>query len=139
MPAFASITINDGQAAPVAHTFTPTRIDEKGVASFFDRSGGVAIGFTRFTVRLTEPQPAKSGVASDAVKRVYRFTTTIDVPKLESATAVPTVAYVHTSRLSMDLPERGAIADRKDLLAYQANSLGNATIKSIVENLESFY
>lgn len=39
MPALAALTINDGQATPVAHTFSPVRLDEKGVATFFDRSG----------------------------------------------------------------------------------------------------
>lgn len=147
MPAFAAITINDGQAAPVAHTFTPTRIDEKGVASFFDRSGGIAIGFPRLTCRLTEPVSARAGQASDAIKRVYRCTTTIDVPTLESTSAAtgtgitpaPTVAYVHSTRLVMDAPERGTLANRKDLIAYTANSLGNATLKSVFQDLESFY
>lgn len=140
MPAYAPLTINDGQATPVAHTFSPARIDEKGVASFFDRSGGVAIGYSRITVRLTEPvQPLKAGTTSDPLKRNYRCTLTVDVPKLESATTVPTVAYIHSSRMTFDLPERGALADRNDLLAYSVNALGNATVKSVMQTLESFY
>lgn len=140
MPAFAALTVNDGQATPVAHTFSPARIDEKGVASFFDRSGGVAIGFSRLTVRITEPvQPIKAGVSSDALKRNYRCTITVDVPKLESATTVPTVAYIHSSRMSLDLPERGVLADRNDLVAYSANALTNVTVKSVIQNLEAFY
>lgn len=147
MPAFAALTINDGQATPVAHTFSPARIDEKGVASFYDRSGGIAIGFTRLTVRLTEPVSPKAGTASNAMARVYRATITADVPVLESTSAAtgsgiapaPTVAYVHSSRMTLDCPERGTLANRNDLIAYSANALGNATIKSVIQNLESFY
>ena len=147
MPAFAALTINDGKATPVAHTFSPARIDEKGVASFFDRSGGIAIGFPRLSVRLTEPVPAKAGQASNAKSRFYRATVTVDVPILESTSAAtgsgiapaPTVAYVHSSRTTLDLPERGNLADRNDLVAYTVNALGNTTVKSVIQNLESFY
>lgn len=148
MPALAALTINDGQATPVAHTFSPVRIDEKGVASFYDRSGGVAIGFPRFTVSLKEPvNPVKAGLSSDPTKRNYKAVITIDVPIMESTSAAtgsgiapaPTVAYVHGARLEITLPERGTLANRNDLIAYIGNSLSNATVKSIIQNLEGFY
>lgn len=148
MPALAALTINDGQATPVAHTFSPVRIDEKGVASFFDRSGGIAIGFPRFTVSLKEPvNPVRAGLASDATKRNYKSIITVDVPVLESTSAAtgtgiapaPTVAYVHSARLELNLPERGTLGNRNDLIAYVVNGLGNATVKSVVQNLEAFY
>lgn len=148
MPALAALTINDGQATPVAHTFSPVRIDEKGVASFYDRSGGIAIGFPRFTCSLREPiQPVRAGSASDARKRNYKAVLTIDVPTLESTSAAtgtgiapaPTVAYVHSSRQEFLLPERGSAAERNNVIAYAANALGNATVKSVLQNLEAFY
>lgn len=148
MPQLANVVINDGQATPVAHTFSPVRIDEKGVASLFDRSGGIAIGFPRLAISIKEPiNPVKAGVASDAVKRNYKCVITIDVPTLESTSAAtgtgiapaPTVAYVHAARLELLLPERGSLANRNDLLAYVRNALNDTTIKSIVQNLEAFY
>lgn len=140
MPALAALTVNDGQATPVAHTFSPVRIDEKGVASFYDRSGGVAIGFPRIAISLREPVvPVKAGVTSDALKRNYKAIITIDVPKLESSTSVPTVAYVHAARIELLLPERGELQDRDDLVSYAGNLLSNATVKSIIENLEAYY
>lgn len=148
MPQLANITINDGQATPVAHTFSPVRIDEKGVASLYDRSGGIAIGFPRLAVSLKEPvNPVKAGAASDALKRNYKCVITVDVPTLESTSAAtgtgitpaPTVAYVHAARLELSLPERGALSNRNDLIAYVVNALNNATVKSIVQNLEAFY
>lgn len=148
MPALASIAINDGQATPVAHTFSPVRIDEKGVASFYDRSGGIAIGFPRFTISLKEPvNPVRAGSSSDAKKRNYKAILTFDVPVLESTSAAtgsgiapaPTVAYVHSGRLEMNLPERGTLSNRNDLVAYFVNALSNTTVKSVLQNLEAFY
>lgn len=147
MPAFAALTINDGQATPVAHTFSPVRIDEKGVASFYDRSGGIAIGFPRISVSLREPVSGyRPGAASNG-SRVYKGVIVIDVPTLETTSAAtgsgippaPTVAYNHQSRQEFLLPERGTLADRNNIIAYSANSLGNATVKSVLQNLEAFY
>lgn len=148
MPAFAALTINDGQATPVAHTFGPHRIDEKQVATWFDRSSGVGIGFLKLTLSLRSPLGAvQAGSMSDANKRVYKAVLTIDVPKLESTSAAtgtgiapaPTVAYVHAARLELSLPERGALADRKDLMAYIKNALSNASIATALETLENQY
>lgn len=140
MPALAALTINDGKATPVAHTFSPVRIDEKGVASFYDRSGGIAIGFPRIAISLREPvEPVKAGLMSDPKKRNYRCVITADVPTLDAIASVPTVAYVHSSRLELNMPERGTLADRNDLIAYNVNGLGNATVKSVIQNLEAFF
>ena len=148
MPALAALTINDGQATPVAHTYSPVRLDEKGVATFFDRSGGVAIGFPRLTFSMREPLgPVQAGSDSSAKKRSYKCVFTIDVPTMESTSAAtgtgiapaPTVAYVHSSRTEFMLPERGTLANRNDLLAYNVNGLNHATIKSAIQNLEGFY
>lgn len=147
MPAFAALTINDGAATPVAHTFSPVNNDAKGVASFADRSGGIAIGFPRITFSLREPvAQLKAGSASRG-DRVYKVVITIDVPKLESTSAAtgtgippaPTVAYDTAARLEVFLPERGVLAERTDLLAYIGNTLSNASIKSAIQNLEAFY
>lgn len=147
MPAFAALTINDGQATPVAHNFSPVRIDEKGVASFYDRSGGIAIGFPRMTFSMKEPTGSLKAGSASGGSRMYKSTMTFDIPKLESTSAAtgtgiapaPTVAHVHSSRVELSLPERGALADRNDLLAYTSNGLLNATIKLAIQNLESFY
>lgn len=148
MPALAALTINDGLATPVAHTFGPYRIDEKQVVTWFDRISGVGIGFNRLTFSIRAPNGGISaGSSSDAKTRVYKAVLTIDVPKLESTSAAtgtgiapaPTVAYVHAVRLEFLLPERGALADRKDLIAYVKNALSNASVNTALETLENFY
>lgn len=147
MPALAALTINDGQATPVAHIFSPVRLDDKGVATFFDRSGGIAIGFPRLTFSMREPNGnVQAGSASDK-RRNYKSILTIDVPTMESTSAAtgtgiapaPTVAHVHSARNEFLLPERGTAAERKNLFAYVTNSIGNATIAAALQNLEAFY
>lgn len=140
MPAFAALTINDGQATPVAHTFGPLRIDEKGVAVYLDRAAGVGIGFNKLAISLRSPVGSiKPGDVSDASKRVYKAVLTLDLPTLESATAVPTVAHLHQARVEFTLPERGSLANRKDLIALLKNALSHANINSVLETLESVY
>lgn len=147
MPALAPLTVNDGQATPVAHTFSPVRLDDKGVASFYDRSSGIAIGFPRFTFSMKEPVGLYKAGGQSVGQRAYRSVMTIDIPKLESTSAAtgtgiapaPTVACVHTARIQMDLPERGALSDRNDLLAYTSNFLANAIVKGALQNQEAFY
>lgn len=147
MPALAALTINDGQATPVAHTFSPVRLDEKGVATFFDRSGGIAIGFPRFTFSMREPNGNVQASSASDKRRNYKSILTIDVPTMESTSAAagtgiapaPTVAYVHSARCEFLLPERGTLAERKNLLAYVTNGVGNATIATALQNLEAFY
>lgn len=139
MPQLGVITINDGQATPVAHNFSPVRIDEKGVATFFDRSGGIAIGFPRLTVSLREPvERARAGMTSDT-KRNYRCVITIDRPTLDTTSTVPTVAHIHSSRLQLDMPEAGTEGERKDLIAYNVNGLNSVPIGAVIKTLESFY
>lgn len=146
MPALAALTINDGQATPVAHTFSPVRIDAKGVATFYDRSSGIAIGFPRLTVSMKEPLALNKAGASSK-NRGYRSVITIDRPTLASTSAAtgtgippaPTVSHVHSVRMDFDLPEQGTLAERNDIHAYSVNALNNVTVKSVLQNLEAFF
>lgn len=146
MPALASITINDGQATPVAHTFNPSGPDKNGVNYFYDRSGGIAIGFPSITLDLKEPPVAAPGMASKA-SRVYRATAKVVMPVLEVTSAstgtgiqpAPTKAYDLVAKMEFILPERATLANRKDILAYAKNILTNSNVTSLVQDLEGIY
>lgn len=138
MSAIAALTLNDGQATPVAHTFSPVRIDQNGVASWADRVGGIALGYpvVSFSMRV----PSKTS-------RVYKLTAKIVAPVLEvtspaTSTGIqpaPTKAYDLTFTCDFILPERSTLAQRKDLLAYAKNYLANAVMTSAVSDFESIY
>jgi hypothetical protein len=144
MPARANITVNDGKATPVAHTFNPSEDGE--VDLFEDKSGGVAIGYPLIMVRFRRPTSPTSGQNSGN-NRVYRIQLNFAWPVLEVTSAstgtgiqpAPTVAYVLRSNQEWLIPERSALADRKDLRAIVYNTLANADIKKVLEEQEAFW
>lgn len=146
MPARASITINDGKATPVAHTFVPSS-EAEGASLFEDKAGGIAIGFNSLMIRVRRPAPGNTGQSSDPKGRVYRVQANLATPVLESTSAstgtgippAPTVAYVLRCNSEWIIPERCTNAERKDLRALQYNLLNNADFRKVIEDLEDFW
>jgi len=146
MPALANIVINDGAATPVAHTFNPNGKDGNGVNYFYDRALGVAVGFPRISIDMKTPSVAGPRTAS-SVDRVYRVKAKVVVPVLESTSAAtgtgitpaPTKAYDVTANIEFVIPERAALADRENILAYAKNLLADSFMTSLVEDLEALY
>lgn len=138
MPAFGTITINDGAASPVAHAFDPVEID--GIlASYADRSGGIPIGYGVLSISLRKPANMSTGV--------YKATVKVSIPTLEvtspsTATGIqpaPTTAYTCVAAMDFLLPGRSTLANRKDVLAYAKNALANAAVVAVIQNLENVY
>lgn len=144
MPALASITIDDGQATPVAHTFSPSGPDKNGVNYLYDRSGGIAIGFPNIALDLREPV---AGAKTSDSSRVYRAKIKVVMPVLEVTSAstgtgiqpAPTKAYEAAFVGEFILPERSTLQNRKDILAYAKNLLADSVVTSLVRDLESIY
>lgn len=141
MPAFASVSLNDGQATPVAHTFDPVDIDSQGIARWQDISGGIVLGYPTLTL-LTKRPPARN-----VGNRNYKVTYKVVLPVLEQTSAstgtgiepAPTLAYNLIATLEMVLPERSALSERKDVAAYLANFLSKTEWTSAVQNLQPIY
>jgi len=139
MAARAVISLLDGQATPVTHTFSPNSGDGNvpgtSVISYEDRVGGVSVGFNR--VSISTRQPSKQN-------RNYKVAVLIQVPVLEVVSnstvsgiaPAPQAAYVDTVRMEFILPERSSVQSRKDLLAYTKNLLANAVMTSSIVDLE---
>lgn len=139
MSAIATMTLNDGKATPVAHTFAPVNVDAAGVAKWADRSGGIALGYPVVTQMLKPP--ATNGA------RNYKLTAKIVLPTLEltspsTATGIqpaPTKAYDLMFNCELVLPERCTLAERKDLAAYAKNFFASAGFVAAIENFEFVY
>lgn len=146
MPAIGNITINDGAATPVAHTFSPTKIDSNNVAYLHDRSGGIAIGYPSIALLTKLPSPAGAGQASGS-NRVIRNNFKIELPILEVTSAstgsgiqpAPTLSYLCGVDINFRIAERSTLQNRKDILAFAKNLLSNASIVAMVENSEVVY
>jgi len=139
MTAIAALTLADGAATPVNHTFSPVNIDAAGVAKWADRSGGISVGFPQISFSLRNPS---KGFKS------YRITAKVVVPVLEvtspsTTTGIqpaPTLAYNMQGTVEFTLPERSTLQQRKDLLAYVRNYMANATvITPAIENFEAVF
>jgi len=145
MPAVANIVLADAQATPVNHTYIPLGPDANGAWWFEDQSQSTPIGYWRMSIQLKRPGNPSAGARSD-VERVSRVTITMHQPVLESLgtndaglTPPPTVSYIPRSKQEFILPERGTLQNRKDLRKMSASVLADATVVSVIENLQNIY
>lgn len=137
MAALANLTLADGQATPVTHTFGPQGI-ENGIATWLDRSGGIAVGYPRVTFRLDEAGPSKAN--NKLTVRVVRPVLEVTSPSTSTGIQpAPTLAYNLVSEASFVLPQRSALAERNDILAYTKNLLANALVTNAVQNYEQVW
>jgi len=132
MSAIASITINDGQATPVAHTFNPIQSGNKSL--YRENVSSLAlIGQGIINVNTT----------LDPGTGLNKVSVTMALPALEVSTganaagytASPKVGYTNKAVLTFLLPSRGTAAQRKDLRVLISNLLANAQIIDIIENI----
>ncbi len=137
MPAVTPLTINDGQATPVAHTFgVGPLIGTK--AQYYDRSGGVSIGYPNIMIDAAQPT-GRSNLFKTRVKIVVPVLEVVNASTYNGITPAPTKAYDLTFDGVFIIPARAALAQRKDLLAYVKNTLANAVITAVVETQETIY
>jgi len=129
MPAIASLTINDGLASPVAHTFAPVSVTGTK-AKWADRSPTIPAGFRTISHELLEPNGSRT---TNTIKMGYM------VPTVATVNGVDTVVRYNSAQVILNIHPESTLQDRKDLNAYVANSLDNALIKTTVENLEPAY
>lgn len=131
MANFADISLNDGQATPVAHIFKVKKTVDT-LSSWEDRSGGVAIGYIRLSSQTKDNAD------------VRRVTLKVAMPTLEAVsganpsgfTPAPKVAYTTLGTVEFVIPQRSSAAEKKNILAYVKNALLNATLASLVTDGE---
>ncbi len=131
MPAIGTMTINDGQATPVAHGFDPVTTTGND-SRFADRSSGVPAGFPQ--ISLTQKDPANGA-------RNYRMQFNIVLPTVEVDPITGQKKVTRTARFNGEfvLPESSVLQERKDILAYAKNLLATANATAVVQNLEHVY
>lgn len=129
MPAIASMSINDGQSTPVAHTFAPVSTD--GTKSMWaDRSPTIPAGFRTISHEVTAPNGNRS---------VYRINNGFMNPTVATVDGVDKVVRYSSGQVILNFAPDATLQERKDLLAYMSNFLAHASVKTTVENLEPFY
>jgi hypothetical protein len=129
MPAIAALTINDGATTPVAHTFNPVTTDGS-LAKFADRSPSIPAGFRTISHEVEEPNGNRT---------VNRITMGFKFPVVATIDSVDQVIRYDSAQVVLNIHPDSTLQNRKDQLAYVANYLANASVKSSVENIEPFY
>lgn len=139
MPAFGTITVNDGATTPVAHNFAPVEINSNGVAEYADRSGGIPVGYGIISIGLRKPNSKGNGVYKASVKVLIP---TLEQTSPSTATGIqpaPTVAFTTAVHMDFLLPSRSVLQERKNILAYAKNALAHSTVSSVIQDLENVY
>lgn len=129
MAAIAPITINDGQATPVAVTFSPEN-QNPGAFSFVDRTAGVAVGFRRLSI---------SNKFANSASKVNRAKFAVEYPVTSVVNGITTAAYILRANVDVILPEAATDADRKNLYAFLANGLNHTLVRGAVRDLDPLY
>ncbi len=131
MPAIGTLTINDGQSTPVAHSFAP--VTTTGSESrYADRSGGKPAGYLLVNARQKDPSNGA---------RNYRMQYEIVLPTVATDATSGKDYVARTARCNIEfvLPETSVLQERKDLLAYAKGLLADAITTDVVTNLEHIY
>ena len=127
MATFADIVLNDGQATPVAKTYK-VKLNDMQATVWEERSSGIPIGYAIVRVQ-TKDTPT-----------VRKISLSVAVPTLEAVaganpsgfTPAPKVAYVHRFNGEFIMPLRGSTQERKNVKAFAANLLSNATLTAVI-------
>lgn len=127
MAIVANISLADGQATPVNHTFNY----EKGtndVVYAVDRSGGVVIAYPRISIGVKQP----SKLTPDAI---YRVNFRVEVPTLADAVSgvLTGLKYVGKFFGQFDVPISATAAEKANLWAYAKNFTAHTTVETAVK------
>lgn len=123
----SAITINDGQATPVATTFNPERVTPE-LSLFADRATGVSAKFRRLSVRF-KPASQRTKAELDISIPVWGVLTS----------GAEGVLRTLRAKVLLDLPDGCTDAERKDLYAFAYNGLNHTLIKGAMRDLDPLY
>jgi hypothetical protein len=153
MAAFATISVADGQASPVSHSFTTgvsKVLDQKsGTLLFtwldFSVNGGVAIGANRIEMTVELPTYVKRSRQAGDTNQDLVVQTKIVVPTLETlsnntASGInpqPTWAFDTTKWTKTVRNGRATLANVKDAEAFSKNFSALAVYTDVVFNYSS--
>lgn len=125
----AAIVINDGQATPVATTFSPEQVSP-ALSSFADRATGTALSFRRLKVSTT---------FASSKSKVNRSKFSLELPIVAVISTVPTLISTMRANVDIIIPDGATDAQRKDLYAFLRNALANTLVQSAMRDLDPLY
>lgn len=129
MPQITAIAINDGKASPATHTFSPvTSNGQKGQLA--NRSASFPSAFETMELEVVKPATPTGA---------YRITGKLQLPVTALVNGVDQVVRFIKADVTIHASQGSTAAERKDACALLSNMFANATVKTVVENLEPLY
>ncbi|DAD52663.1 TPA_asm: coat protein [ssRNA phage SRR7976299_6] len=133
MATMASFVLADGQTTPTNHTFVPVS-NYNGLFVWEEKNVDAAVGNRKITMSLRNPQ-GKPAVYKAIIKI---WNPKLDVTSPSTATGyqpAPRVAYSLSSTHEVLIPERSALADRKDSTAFAKNLYAQSVLTDLLNEL----
>lgn len=145
MGQLANIVANNGAATPVAHTFTPLGPDANGVQWFEQATPAPANARAAARISVSAKRPKLAG--TKALDGIAKVEFGMWLPSMETLatsdsgiTPPPTVAYELQARVTLFLPERSTVQDRKNLRMLMVNAIGlDAGLVDVIDQLRPMY
>lgn len=136
----SNIILADAAGTPVNKTFTWSGQDAKGVSHWFDRSGGIPLGYGHIDISHRSSRSSKRTAAGAQAVSVSRTIMTLSRPVMETlgtetSTGIPpapTVSHVPFAKVEFITPDRSASYDRATLLKMLGNLCLNSQIIAAV-------
>lgn len=129
MPAIANLTIADGQASPANHTFAVSTTDGQK-AKWLEKTAGSSLGYYQLTYSA---RSAGSPTAADVVE------VGLILPTLSIDGTLISQARKSSASVRFNFAQTATDQERKDLVAYVANFMANASVKAAIPAIEPFY
>jgi len=129
MSSATNITVNDGAATPVAHTFYPVQNSNGNGFTFYDQITGNPVFETKIWGKLKLGTPK---VASDSSLGVIQ-------PITKIVDGVTQQDHVNTSKVEFTFAPNASAAERNDLYAFTINALNQALLKEQTRDLKAWY
>lgn len=123
------LSILDGQATPVAHSFAPERVAPDG-SVFTERTAASSAGYLRLGIKYS---------AASSQRATNRVDVSFTYPVLQTVNGVSSVAYTGRFAGYFVIPDTMTQAERWNLAAYVANALDATAIRAVVKDLDPLY
>jgi hypothetical protein len=130
----ASLTLADGQATPVSHTFgvgtvqgSQDQLETK--ATWYERNASILSGYFRLTHAIRQPASSKQSA---------RLIATLSVPVVTTVNGVPTVVRTSSLKLECNFAQDSTAQERWDMISYLLSFAGKTEFKTSVQNMEPF-
>lgn len=129
MPAITALAIDDGADTPVEHTFSPVTTNGS-LAKWADRAPGIPAGYGQISHEVLPPNGNRT---------VHKLTMGYMIPVVEEVDGSDKVVRYSSGQVTLNIHPESTLQERKDLLAYIANSLADAAVVQSVHDVEPFY